>query len=791
MNIKDCLGSRILFFDGAMGTQLQAAGLEPGQAPESWNLTHPEAVKAIHRAYLDAGADVVLSNTFGANGVKFADPACPVEEVVSAAMALAKQAVTEAGHGWAALDIGPTGKLLKPMGDLDFEAAVEAFARPVRAGAAAGADLILIETMSDLYELKAAVLAAKENCDLPVFASLIFDENGKLLTGGDIPAAVALLEGLGVDVIGLNCGLGPAQMAALLPQLREYTSLPILLMPNAGLPQCTGGCTHFDVSPEDFAAQMVDFARSGVWLLGGCCGTTPEHIAALTAACRNIVPLPLEPKRRTWVSSYARTVVFGADPVLIGERINPTGKSRLKQALREKDLDYLLREAVTQQEKGAAVLDVNVGLPEVDETELLTLALPRLQSVTDLPLQIDTSDLGAMEAALRIYNGRPLINSVNGKPESMAAVFPLMKKYGGTAIALTLDERGIPATADERLAIARRIIDTAAQYGIPKENLVFDTLAMTVSAEPGAAITTLEALSRIRTELGCCTCLGVSNVSFGLPRREKVNAAFLLLALREGLSAAIVNPCSDAMLDAYYSFRVLSALDPNCRNYIAHADGQAAAPQAAPAAGMDLGTAVLRGLSDSAGAAARAALEVTPPLELISTVLVPALDQVGKDFETGKLYLPQLLMSAEAARAAFQVVNEKLRSGGGSAPASKGKVILATVKGDVHDIGKNIVKVLLENYGYQVLDLGKDVPPETVAETAVREDVRLVGLSALMTTTVGGMEETIRLLRQVKPDCKVMVGGAVLTADYAAAIGADHYGKDAMSSVRYADQIFV
>ena len=788
MNFKDCLGNRILFFDGAMGTQLQAAGLGPGQSPELWNLTHPEAVKAIHRAYLEAGADVVLTNTFGANGVKFTDPACPVETVVEAAAALARAAVTGAGHGWVALDLGPTGKLLKPMGDLDFEAAVEAFARPVRAGAA-GADLVLIETMSDLYELKAAVLAAKENCDLPMIASLIFDERGKLLTGGDIPAAVALLEGLGVDAIGLNCGLGPAQVAALFPVLREYTSLPILLMPNAGLPQCVGGCTRFDVEPGQFARQMADFAQKGAWMLGGCCGTTPAHIAALTAACKDIPPLPLEEKHRTWVSSYARTVVFGDDPVLIGERINPTGKPRLKQALRERDLDYLLREAVAQQEKGAAVLDVNVGLPEVDEKELLTLALPRLQSVTDLPLQIDTSDMDAMEAAMRIYNGRPLINSVNGKPESMAAVFPLMKKYGGTAIALTLDENGIPATAEGRVAIARRIIHTAAQYGISREDLIFDTLAMTVSAEPTAALTTLEALSRIRRELGCHTCLGVSNVSFGLPRREKVNSAFLLLALREGLSAAIVNPCADAMLDAFHAFRALSALDPNCRDYIAHADGQAA-PQAAPAAGMDLGTAVLRGLTDSAADAARASLETKAPLDVISTVLVPALDQVGRDFESGKLYLPQLLMSAEAARAAFQVVNDSLRSGGQAAPAARGKVILATVKGDVHDIGKNIVKVLLENYGYRVLDLGKDVAPEAVAEAALREDIRLVGLSALMTTTVGAMEETIRLLRQRKPDCKIMVGGAVLTADYAAAIGADHYGRDAMSSVRYADSVF-
>jgi len=788
MKLNDCLGKRILFFDGAMGTQLQAAGLRSGEAPERWNLTHPEQVCSIHRAYLDAGADVILTNTFGANGVKFSASDCLVEDVVAAGISLARRAVSEAGHGWVALDIGPTGKLLKPLGDLAFEDAVEAFARAVRV--AEGADLILIETMSDLYELKAAVLAAKENADLPVFASLIFDEKGKLLTGGDLPAAVALLEGLDVDAIGLNCGLGPTQMAALLPQLMELTSLPVLLMPNAGLPQCIGGCTRFDVEPETFANQMTDFARAGVWMLGGCCGTTPAHIAALTAACRDIPPLPLVKKHFTWVSSYANTVFFGPEPVLIGERINPTGKSRLKQALREKDMDFLLQEAVSQQEKGASILDVNVGLPEVDETELFTLALPQLQSVTDLPLQIDTSDMTAMEAALRLYNGRPLINSVSGKAESMAAIFPLMKKYGGTAIALTLDEAGIPATAEERLSIARRIIATAAEYGIPKENLIFDTLAMTVSADPSAALTTLNALSLIRKELGCHTCLGVSNVSFGLPQREKINAAFLLMALREGLSAAIINPNSAAMLDAFYSFRALSALDPNCQAYIAHADVQPAVAPPSSSAAPDLKTAVLRGLTDSAAAATQAELEKREPLEVISHILVPALDQVGREFESGILYLPQLLMSAEAARAAFRAVNDKLRSGGQAAPASKGTIILATVKGDVHDIGKNIVKVLLENYGYRVLDLGKDVPPETVLDAARREDIRLVGLSALMTTTVGAMEETISLLRREKPDCKIMVGGAVLTADYAAAIGADHYGKDAMSSVRFANQVF-
>lgn len=786
MDFMTQLGKRILFLDGAMGTQLQQAGLRQGELPENWNLLHPEKVQAIHKAYLDAGADIILTNTFGANGVKYHDPNYTTEDVVTAAVSIARNAVTEAGHGWVALDMGPTGRLLKPMGDLDFEDSVEAFARMVRA-AADQVDLILVETMSDLYELKSAVIAAKENSDLPILASLTFDESGKLLTGGDIPTAVALLEGLGVSAIGLNCGLGPVQMAKLFPILRNFSSLPLLLMPNAGLPRWENGKTCFDVLPEEFAQRMIPLAQDGAWLLGGCCGTTPAHIAALTAACREIPPAPLESKHFTWVSSYANTVIFDEDPVIIGERINPTGKPALKQALREKDMDYLLREAIAQEEKGAHILDVNVGLPGIDETELLTLALPRLQSVTDLPLQIDTSDMAAMEAAMRIYNGRPLINSVNGKAESMAAVFPLMKKYGGTAIALTLDEQGIPASAEARFSIAQRIADAAETYGIPRENLIFDPLAMAVSTDPQAARTTLETLSLIRSQLGCKTCLGVSNISFGLPHREKINAAFLQLAFWQGLSCAILNPCSPAMLDAFYSYRVLTGLDANCKDYISYADTNVT-PATTSTPQVDLTSAVLRGLTDSAVTATRTELEKHAPLDVISRHLVPALDLVGQEFEAGRLYLPQLLMSADAARAAFGVVNECLAANGETS-APKGKILLATVKGDVHDIGKNIVKVLLENYGYQVLDLGKDVAPDVIADTVERENIRLVGLSALMTTTVGAMEDTIRLLKQRQLPCKVMVGGAVLTEDYAAAIGADHYGKDAMSSVRYADTV--
>ncbi|MEQ2457268.1 homocysteine S-methyltransferase family protein [Flavonifractor hominis] len=789
MKLREELGRRVLICDGAMGTMLQAAGLPAGREPELWNLEQPALIQQLHGRYLAAGADIITTNTFGANAVKLAGH--PVEEIAAAGVRLARAAVEQAGHGYVALDVGPTGRLLQPAGDLSFEEAVAAYAPAIRAGAEAGADLVLIETMSDLYEAKAAVIAAKENCTLPIFVTVALDERGRLLTGGDIPAAVALLEGLGVDALGLNCGLGPQQMAALFPTLCQYASLPILLQPNAGLPECTDGCTHFHVTPEQFAGQMAQFARDGAWIVGGCCGTTPEHIRAMAEACRSLSPLPLQPKHRTWVSSYARTVDFAQGPVLIGERINPTGKPRLKQALRERDVDYVLREAVTQQQNGAQVLDVNAGLPDLDEAATLALLIPELQGVTDLPLQIDTADPAAMEQAMRLYNGRPLVNSVNGKHESMHSVFPLMRKYGGVAIALTLDEEGIPPTAEGRLAIARRIVDTAAAYGIPREDLVFDTLAMTISADPTAARTTLEALTLIREQLGCHTSLGVSNISFGLPQRETVNAAFFLLALEHGLSAAILNPNSKAMMQACLTYRALNGQDANCQAYIAAmAQASPDAHPAAPTEGPDLKQAVLRGLRESAVSAARADLDAgRAPMEIIDTALIPALDQVGAQFERGQLYLPQLLMSADAARAVFELLRERMTAQPGQLPASKGKVVLATVKGDVHDIGKNIVKVLLENYGYQVIDLGKDVSPEAVADAVVREGAGLCGLSALMTTTVGSMEQTIALLRQRAPQCRIMAGGAVLTADYAQRIGADFYGKDAMSDVRYAESL--
>lgn len=787
MNLLETLGKRLVFFDGGMGTLLQENGLGAGELPELWNLEHPDIIEKIHRAYLEAGADIIKTNTFGANGAKLHGCGHSVSEIVTAAVGLARKAADEK-DALVALDIGPTGKLLRPLGDLGFDDAVALFAEAAKAGEQAGADLVLVETMSDTYECKAAVLAAKESTKMPVFATLIVDERGKLLTGGDIPAAVAILEGLGVDALGLNCGFGPDQMLQFLPQLRECCSVPIIINPNAGLPHDVDGKNVFDVGPEEFAEDLKKMAEGGVWLLGGCCGTTPAHIRAMTSLCAAIPPVPIEKKKLTVISSSQKAVYFGGKPVLIGERINPTGKSRLKQALRDNDMDYLLREAVTQQQNGAHVLDVNVGLPEIDETKVLRHAVQEIQAIVGLPLQIDTSSPEAMEASMRIYNGKPLVNSVNGKQESMEAVFPLVKKYGGAVICLTLDENGIPETAEGRFAIAEKIMKTAEAYGISRKDLIVDTLVMTISAGQENAAITLDALRMVRERLGLCTSLGVSNVSFGLPQREHINAAFFTMALQNGLSAAIVNPNSATMVDAYYAFCALIGTDAQCMDYIGRFSQQETAVKPATGTQVPLQEAIFRGLKESAGTAASALLAEREPLDIINTEMIPALDRVGMDFEKGTLFLPQLLMSAEAAKAAFEILRARMTEKGET--AKKGKIILATVKGDIHDIGKNIVKVLLENYSFDVIDLGRDVPPETVVETARKQNVKLVGLSALMTTTVVNMEETIRQLNAALPDCKVMVGGAVLTPEYAEKIHADFYSKDAMGSVRYAQSLF-
>ena len=801
-DLRERLGKEWLVFDGGTGTILQSRGLRGGELPETWNLRRPEDIIDLHCGYLRAGCDIFNTNTFGANALKFPDD---LEEIVTAAVNLAKEARRRCGRedAYVALDIGPTGKLLEPLGDLPFEQAVELFGEVVRYGSRAGADLVLIETMSDSYEAKAAVLAAKENCDLPVLVTVTFDGQGKMLTGGSVDSTVALLEGLRVDALGVNCGLGPEQMIPIVERLTEVCSVPVIVNPNAGLPRTEGGRTVYNVGPEEFADRMEKLARMGVQAVGGCCGTTPEHIR-LTA--ERVKKLPFKepvPKHRTVVSSFSQCVEIGDKPVIIGERINPTGKKKFKQALRDNDIEYILREGLRQEDSGAHILDVNVGLPEIDEPQMLAEVVKKLQSVLALPLQIDTTDPAALERSMRIYNGKPMVNSVNGKKESIETVFPLVRKYGGVLVALVLDEDGIPSDAEGRIRIARRIYEAADRYGVPREDIVIDGLAMTISSDNTSALVTLETLRRVRDELHGHTILGVSNISFGLPRRAVINSYFLAMALQSGLSAAIMNPGNEDMMEAYRAYCALAALDPQCMQFIeAYAGTSDRAPAekavretegvSAPAGGsantaMSLRESVLRGMAQSAAEAARAALKDTAALDLIDRDLIPALDQVGKGFEAGTVFLPQLLMSAEAAKAAFEVVKEFLQ---GQPQEVKGRIVLATVKGDIHDIGKNIVKVMLENYGYEVLDLGKDVPPEVIVDTADRENIKLVGLSALMTTTVVSMEETIRLLREKKPDTKVVVGGAVMTQEYADAIGADCYAKDAMATVHFAEEVF-
>lgn len=793
MTFSEFLASHIVILDGGMGTLLQANGLKAGEYPERWNVSHPEVITRLQKQYFDAGSNVVCANTFGANSLKF--EAEELDAIVHAALENARAARDQSeavGEKFVALDLGPTGRLLRPLGDLDFEEAVAVFANTVRLGVKYGADLIIIETMNDSYETKAALLAVKENSDLPVIVTNVYGADGTLMTGADPTAMVALLEGMGADAIGANCSLGPKQLRGVAEKLLQVASVPVVLKPNAGLPHVENGETVFDVTVEEFANEVASLVKAGVRVVGGCCGTTPEYIRALKKRLADIEPVPLTEKEVTVISSYTHAVTFGDAPILIGERINPTGKKRFKQALVERDMDYLLGEGLKQQAAGVQVLDVNVGLPEIDEVTMLRDAVCELQAVTDLSLQIDTVDTTAMEAALRRVNGKPLVNSVSGKEESMAAVFPLVKKYGGVVVALTLDDEGIPMTAEGRFEIAKRILATAAQYGIDKKDIVFDTLAMTVSADPTAATVTLEALRRIRNELGCHTSLGVSNVSFGLPNRDAVNSTFFALALANGLSAAIMNPYSADMMKTYYAYRALRGLDANCAEYIEKAATltSAAAVTTVPTGTVEaksaLQEAIVKGLGERAATVTKELLKTVAPLEIVNNEIIPALNAVGEGYEKKTVYLPQLLMSAEAAKNAFECIKAQMAE---QPTVKKGTFVLATVRGDIHDIGKNIVKLLLENYGYEVVDLGRDVTPETVAETVVARHAPVVGLSALMTTTVPAMEETVKALRAQAPWCKVIVGGAVLTEEYANAIGADAYGRDAMDAVRYAEAV--
>lgn len=799
MKILEYLQQNIVYLDGGMGTLLQEKGLPLGELPERWNLSHAEIIQEIHSAYFNAGSNVVATNTFGANALKFNDD--ELEAIICAAVKNAKIAAEQSvgtQEKWIALDVGPCGKLLKPYGDLAFEEAVELFAKTIRLGVRYGVDLILIETMNDSLECKAAVLAAKENCDLPVFASCAFGEDGKLMTGASVDAMVAMLEGLRVDALGVNCSVGPKQLSKTVDVLLKYSSLPIIVKPNAGLPVCVNGEARFDVNADDFSQIVADFAAKGVRLLGGCCGTTPDYIQKTVQACKSIQPLPLQEKDFTCISSYTHAVYFDK-PVLIGERINPTGKKRFKQALIENDVSYILSEGLTQQENGAHALDVNVGIPNIDERIVLPKYVEELQAVIDLPLQLDTSDFTAMERAMRIYNGKPLVNSVNGKAECMENIFPLVKKYGGVVIALTLDENGIPDNSFDRIEIARKIIQKAAEYGIKKKDILVDPLAMTIATDSQAANVTLEALKMLKGELGVGTSLGVSNVSFGLPNRDAINAAFFALALQNGLSAAIINPNSLEIRKLYHAYCALKGLDENCQEYIRFITENGNEMQTVPvnltakastteAAGnhSSLRQAIMQGLKELAAKECTVLLQNKQATDVIEGEIVPALDAVGRAYEEKKAFLPQLLMSADAAKAAFEVIKSSLLGQKDSQP-KKSKIILATVQGDIHDIGKNIVGTILSNYGYQVIDLGRDVAPETILEAVVTENVSIVGLSALMTTTVKSMEETVRLLHEKVPFVKIMVGGAVLTQDYAQEIGADGYAKDAMAAVRLAD----
>lgn len=792
MNIKELLNKKRLYIDGGMGTLLQKRGLQPGEKPESWNITHPDDITDIHLSYLKAGSNIITTNTFGANRLKSDNP----EEIISAAIRNAKRAIDlyegNKEECFIAFDVGPLGKMLEPLGDMPFEKAVEIFAESIKLGAKHGADLVIIETMTDSYETKAALLAAKESCDLPVFVTNAYDETGKLLTGASPKAMIALLEGLRADAIGINCSLGPHQMKNIAEEYLKLSSLPVIVSPNAGMPRTENGKTVFDVDAEEFSLVMKEIAEMGADVLGGCCGTTPDYIKATVEKTKALPYSPTENKNLTLVSSYTHAVEIGNDPVLIGERINPTGKKRFKEALREGDINYIVNEGIAQEEKGVHILDVNVGLPEIDEDSMLVNSVKELQSVLDLPLQLDTAKKSAMEKAMRIYNGKPMVNSVNGKKEVMDEILPLVKKYGGVVIALTIDESGIPDTAEGRTAIAEKILKECEKYGIDKKDVIVDPLAMAVSSDDNSAKITLDSVKMIKETLGVKTSLGVSNVSFGLPSRETLNAYFLSLAFMNGLDCAIMNPFSDTMMGSYHTYMALMGKDKSCINYISFfKDFTLTSEKSASSVKTDstdenpLVRAIVKGLKEPSYSEAKKALENTEPLSVINEQIVPALDKVGKLFEEKKMYLPQLLMSAEAASRAFDAVKAVMKDSG--LKESK-KIVLATVKGDIHDIGKNIVKVLLENYGFTVIDLGKDVAPETVLEAAKREKADIVGLSALMTTTTEAMAETVKLINEQLPQVKTVVGGAVLTKEFADKIGATFYAKDAMETVRFAQK---
>lgn len=800
MNIREFLGKRILFFDGGMGTMLQKNGMKGGEIPELLNITNPDLIYNIHEEYLKAGSDIITANTFGANPLKSSEIGGSLDIIIAAAVGTAKKAAN--AHGtpekprFVAFDLGPTGRLLEPLGDLSFDDCYESFKKPAVLAEQCGADLVIIETMSDTLEAKAAVLAVKENTNLPIFLTMTFDESFKTLTGGDVTVMSAMFEALGVDCLGINCGLGPKQIAEMMADLAKISSIPIMAQPNAGLPQIVNGKTVYDVNPEEFGIECEKIAALGASVIGGCCGTTPDHIRELVSVCSKYTPI-VEEKNFTVVTSYSKAVFLDNRPVIIGERINPTGKKKFQQALREQDIDYILNEAFSQRDAGAHILDVNVGLPEIDECKTMEKAVKAISAAVNLPLQIDSSDPETIERALRIYNGKPMINSVNGKQESLDSILPIVQKYGGVLVGLCLDENGIPPTAAERVKIAENIAKAAEKYGIKRKNLVMDALTLTISAQQTESAETIKALKLIKSELGIKTVLGVSNISFGLPRREIVNGTFFALALCSGLDACIINPCADSMMNAYRAYRALSGIDEGCKDYVAAYAGTKAATTVTHTDGLKqekesknaLFDIIMRGLKEQSYKETLSMLKDEEPMNIINNTLIPALDAVGSEFEKGTMFLPQLMMSAETVKNSFAAIKEHIEASG-IKQESKGKILIATVKGDIHDIGKNIVKVLLENYGYDVYDLGRDVAPEIIVSTLKEKDIHLCGLSALMTTTVVSMENTIKAIRAEGLDVKVFVGGAVLTQEYSDMIGADKYCRDALASVNFANEFF-
>lgn len=777
--------NEFVFLDGGMGTMLQKNGLKTGGVPELLNLEQPELITKIHKAYVEAGSQIIYANTFGANSYKMAETGKTVDELIKAAVKNAKNAAE--GKALVALDIGPVGQLLEPTGTLTFEQAYDYFKEEIAAGAEA--DVIVIETMTDLYEAKAALLAAKENSDLPVIVTMTFEQNLRTFTGCSVGAMALTLEGLGADAIGVNCSLGPREFAPVIEELSKWTSLPIVAKPNAGLPDPV--TNEYDVTPEEFAESVAGLVKYGVKLAGGCCGTDPDYICELKKALSVLEYQKNVPIKEAAVCSAERVVVID-QPRIIGERINPTGKKLFKEALRRGDIDYILSQAIEQSQAGAEILDVNVGLPEIDEKAMMIRTVKALQGVTELPLQIDSTIPEVIEAALRVYNGKAIVNSVNGEEGSLSKILPIVKKYGAAVVGLTLDEDGIPKTAEKRFEIAERIMKRAMETGIPKEDIFIDCLTLTASAEQANVMKTVEALHRVKTELGLKTVLGVSNISFGLPNRELINCNFLQMCLTNGLDLPIMNPNVASMTGAVRAYRLLTAIDVNSVDFIAAYAGsgtQNTAPSAPDSGTHDLMYCVKNGLKAEGAKITEELLKTTDSMQIVDDILIPALDKIGEDFEKGVIFLPQLIMSAGVAQGAFEVIRKHMIENN-SAPVVKGKVVLATVKGDIHDIGKNIVKVLLENYGYEVIDLGRDVDYQAVVDAATEHKVKLVGLSALMTTTLCSMEETVKLLRKQYPECRVVVGGAVLTPEYAESIGADFYAKDAKETVDIAKRVY-